>query len=201
MRKLITQRLQTDDGSGARAPNGDHALNFHLPPLTGRMTPASVLVPLVERPGGMTMLLTKRAMHLAAHAGQVSFPGGRREAHDTDAVATALRETEEEVGIERKLVDVVGRLDEYRTGTGYAITPVVGFVGQGFSLRVDPFEVAEVFEVPFEFLMDPVNHRRERVQWQGAMREYYAMPYGDYNIWGATAGMIRNLYEKIRGDI
>lgn len=163
------------------------------------MRPAAVLVPLVERKGGLTVLLTLRTAHLSAHAGQISFPGGRVEDHDPDAIAAALRETHEEVGVAPTHVEVVGCLDQYRTGTGFSITPVVGFVRPGFRLVPDPGEVAEAFEVPFDFFMDPANHKRHRMTWQGREREFYAMPYQQYYIWGATAGMLHNLYTKIRG--
>jgi 8-oxo-dGTP pyrophosphatase MutT (NUDIX family) len=130
---------------------------------------------------------------MPSHAGQIAFPGGRRQAEDADAVATALRETEEEVGLARTFVDVIGTVDRYRTGTGYEITPVVGIVTPGFITRADPREVADVFEVPLEHFLDEKNHRIDSRIWQGRERRYYAMPYGERYIWGATAGMLKNL--------
>jgi 8-oxo-dGTP pyrophosphatase MutT (NUDIX family) len=156
--------------------------------------PAAVLVPIVNRPSGLTVLLTQRTAHLRDHAGQVSFPGGRREAHDADAVATALREAREEVGIVPAQVEVLGMLPEYRTGTGFAVIPVVGLVEPPLNLRLDDFEVAEAFEPPLSFLLDPANHQRHSVEVQGVLREYWAMPWRGYHIWGATAGMLLSLY-------
>ena len=131
---------------------------------------------------------------MPSHAGQVAFPGGRRQASDVDAAATALRETEEEVGIPARFVDVIGAVDLYHTGTGYEITPIVGIVTPGFTVRADPREVADVFEVPLEHFLDEVNHKIDSRQYQGRERRYYAMPYGERYIWGATAGMLKNLH-------
>lgn len=161
------------------------------------LTPAAVLVPIVLRDAGQTMLLTQRTAHLRDHAGQISFPGGRVEVDDASPVATALRETEEEIGLARERVDVLGFLPEYRTGTGFRVTPVVALIRPPFELLPDPFEVAEVFEVPLSFLLDPANHQRHSLHYRGALRSYFAMPYGDYFIWGATAGMIRSLSERL----
>jgi len=164
---------------------------------------ASVLVPLVGRDDGLTVLLTRRTDHLRDHAGQISFPGGRAETHDDDAVATALRETEEEVGLPRSHVDVIGSLPVYTTVTGFIVTPVVALVQPGFALTIDEFEVAEAFEVPLAFLMDPAHHQRHVFEFEGAQRRFLSMPWtglgadGDrrqYFIWGATAAMLRNLY-------
>jgi len=153
-----------------------------------------VLVPLVNRAAGITVLLTQRTADMPSHAGQVAFPGGRRQASDVDAAATALRETEEEVGIPAHYIDVIGALDLYHTGTGYEITPIVGIVTPGFAIRADPREVADVFEVPLEHFLDEVNHKIDSRQYQGRERRYYAMPYGERYIWGATAGMLKNLH-------
>jgi 8-oxo-dGTP pyrophosphatase MutT (NUDIX family) len=166
-------------------------------------TDASVLVALVERPEGLTVLLTQRTTHLRAHAGHVAFPGGKAEASDADAVATALRETEEEVGLARRYVDVIGALPLYRTVTNFDVTPVVALVQPAFTLRIDPFEVAEAFEVPLAFLMTPAHHRRHVFDWEGGQREFLSMPWprpdgqGDYFIWGATAAMLRNFYRLL----
>jgi 8-oxo-dGTP pyrophosphatase MutT (NUDIX family) len=146
----------------------------------------------------MTVLLTKRTEHLNDHAGQISFPGGRAEPEDADAIATALREAEEEIGLSRAFVEVIGRLDTYITRTQYSVTPIVGIVRPGFTLTIDPFEVAEAFEVPLAFLLDGRNHTRDSREYRGMVRHFWAMPYNDYYIWGATAGMLRNLYNRVQ---
>lgn len=161
------------------------------------LTPAAVLFPIVLREEGQTVLLTQRTAHLRDHAGQISFPGGRVEADDPSPIHTALRETEEEIGLSRERIDVLGFLPEYRTGTGFRVTPVVALVRPPFELAIDPFEVAEAFEVPLAFLLDPLNQKRHSLHYRGALRHFFAMPYGDYFIWGATAGMIRSLSERL----
>jgi 8-oxo-dGTP pyrophosphatase MutT (NUDIX family) len=199
-RSFLRSKLkQTDESSDRAAPlRGDFDLNPHVPSREERkLRPAAVLVPIVERAGGATILFTKRADTLQAHAGQVSFPGGRIEESDGGSVAAALRETEEEIGLSRDFVEVVGFLDRYETGTGFAITPVVSVVREGFKIVSDPSEVAAVFETPFDFLMNPVNHERHSREWQGRTRHFYAMPYDGQYIWGATAGMLVNLYERL----
>jgi len=163
---------------------------------------AAVLVPLVERDEGLTVLLTQRNANLSSHAGQISFPGGRWEDTDTSRVDTALRETEEEVGLGRDYVEVIGSLPDYITGTGYDVSPVVGLVSGGFTLRPEASEVADVFEVPLAFLMNPSHHERRLFRWVDGERIFYAMPYpredgGHRFIWGATAGMLRNLYHLL----
>jgi 8-oxo-dGTP pyrophosphatase MutT (NUDIX family) len=162
--------------------------------------PASVLMAIVMREKEPTLLLTQRTAHLHDHAGQISFPGGRVEADDASAIATALRETEEEVGLHRRHVEVIGTLPDYVTGTGYRVTPVVAIVQPPFDLRADPFEVAEIFEVPLSFLMDGANHQRRTVDLPNGIgrRTFYAMPYDRFFIWGATAGMLRNLFHFLR---
>ncbi|MBZ2206696.1 CoA pyrophosphatase [Massilia soli] len=167
---------------------------------TVRMVAASVLVPLVQRPEGLHLLLTRRTDHLTAHAGQISFPGGRAEPEDASAIDTALRETEEEIGLARSHIDVIGLLPDYVTSSGYRVTPVVGLVHPPFELTLDPNEVAAAFEVPLAFLMDGMNHQRLSVELpQGAgRRHFYAIPYGPHFIWGATAGMLRNLFHLLR---
>jgi 8-oxo-dGTP pyrophosphatase MutT (NUDIX family) len=162
-------------------------------PLPEKYRAASVLVPIVNRTPDVTILLTQRTEDMPSHAGQVAFPGGRRQDSDADAVATALRETEEEVGLDRKFIDVIGSYDLYRTGTGYEITPIVGIVTPGFTTRADPREVADVFEVPLGHFLDESNHRIDSRMAQGRERHFYAMPYGKRYIWGATAGMLKNL--------
>lgn len=164
------------------------------------LKPAAVLVPLVPRDGELTVLLTRRTDHLHHHPGQISFPGGRVEENDVSPVMTALRETEEEIGLDPDRVELLGELPEYCTGTGFRVTPVVGLVHLPFELKLDDFEVAEAFEVPLAHFLDPVNHQRHRMEYQGRMREYYAMPYGDYFIWGATAGILVSLYRFLGGS-
>ncbi|MGB5082424.1 MAG: CoA pyrophosphatase [Burkholderiales bacterium] len=156
--------------------------------------PAAVLVPVVGRESGLTVLFTRRTAHLNDHAGQISFPGGRSEPGDASAAETALRETAEEIGLEASRVEVLGELPQYVTVTGYRVTPVIGLVVPPFELTPDEFEVAEVFEVPLEFLIDPANHQRNSIVYEGGARQYYAVPYGDRYIWGATAGMLMNFY-------
>lgn len=159
--------------------------------------PAAVLIPLVVR-DRLGLLLTQRTAHLSTHSGQIAFPGGKVDAEDRDATAAALREAREEIGLEPGHVEVLGSLPEYVTGTQFHITPVVALVRPGFTLLPNPGEVDDVFEVPLDFLMDPVNHRRHGFEWNGEMREWYSMPFQEGAterfIWGATAGMLRNLY-------
>ena len=161
---------------------------------------ASVLIPIVQHQDGLTLLLTERAAHLHDHPGQISFPGGRFEEADINPVETALREAEEEVGLQRSFVDVLGRLPEYRTGTGYQVSPIVALVNPAFELQSDPTEVAAIFEVPLPFLMDGKNHQRRIFDLPdgGGQRQFYAMPYRQHFIWGATAGMLRNLFHFLR---
>ena len=166
----------------------------HLWRPSEELRPAAVLVPFVRRAAGLTILLTQRTDHLYDHAGQISFPGGRSEAHDDSPAATALRETFEEIGLPHSHVEVLGLLPEYTTVTGYRVTPVVGLVSSPPVLSLDAFEVAEAFEVPLRFFLDPGNHQRNTLQFQGRTRHYYAMPYEQRYIWGATAGMLMNLY-------
>jgi 8-oxo-dGTP pyrophosphatase MutT (NUDIX family) len=164
------------------------------------ITAAAVLIALVERDEGLSMLLTQRTAHLTDHAGQISFPGGRAEDYDASPIDTALREAEEEIGLQRRHVDVLGTLPDYVTGTGYRVTPVVGLVKPPFELTPDENEVAEIFEVPLAFLMNAANHRRLSFDLpEGAgRRSFYAMPYERFFIWGATAGMLRNLFHFLR---
>lgn len=180
------------------ALRGDHQLSPHLKP-PPPWVPAAVLVPLIDREDGMTVLLTQRTDHLTDHAGQISFPGGRLEGHDRDAEAGALRETEEELGIPPDRVALLGRLDTYITRTCFEVTPVVGVIAPPFPLQPDRFEVADVFEVPLAFLLEPGNYARHERLYDGQTAYYYAVPYGERYIWGATAGMLRNLCEAL-GD-
>ena len=163
------------------------------------MIAASVLIPLVARPEGLTMLLTRRTDHLSTHAGQISFPGGRAEEVDSSPVDTALREAQEEIGLARRHVEIIGQLPDYLTGTGYHVTPVVGLLTPPFALTADAGEVAEIFEVPLAHLMNGAHHQRLSVDLPaGGRRSFYAMPYERYFIWGATAGMLRNLFHFLR---
>lgn len=179
-----------------RNERGDHSLNDGMQPMPP-LKQAAVLIGCVDRSEGLTILFTRRTSHLAHHPGQISFPGGHIEAEDRGPAATALRETEEEIGLHRRHVEIIGRLDTYVTRTGFVVTPVVGIVTPPFELRPDADEVAEVFEVPLGHFLDPANHQRCSAQFEGATRYFYAMPYGDYYIWGATAGMLMNLYEHL----
>lgn len=160
------------------------------------LQPAAVLLPIVRR-AAPTVLFTRRTEHLARHAGQVSFPGGRVHADDRSLIETALRETEEETGIAAAHISIAGFLDAYETGTGYAILPVVSVVTEEFSLTPNPEEVAEVFEVPLSFLLDPANRERRSAEWQGRQRTYYAFNYGPHYIWGATAAILVDLIERL----
>jgi 8-oxo-dGTP pyrophosphatase MutT (NUDIX family) len=160
--------------------------------------PASVLVPLVMR-DELMVLLTHRTAHLSSHSGQVAFPGGKADPGDADVIATALREAQEEIGLAAEAVEVIGTMPTYTTGSAFVVTPVVALVDPLASLVPNPHEVAQLFEVPLTFLMNPAHHRRHRVEWEGAQREWLSMPYHDghteHFIWGATAGMLRNLYQ------
>lgn len=162
--------------------------------------PAAVLMPMVVREEGLHLLLTQRTAHLNDHAGQIALPGGRVDPDDADAIATALREAEEEIGLARRHVEVIGSLPDYQTGTGFRVTPVAALVHPRFELAADPFEVAEIFEVPMRFLMDGTNHQRRSAVLPNrpGRRSFYAMPYEQYFIWGATAAMLRNLYHFLR---
>jgi 8-oxo-dGTP pyrophosphatase MutT (NUDIX family) len=173
------------------------ALNPAVTPPSAALRPAAVLVPLIDHAGGMSVLLTQRTAHLSAHAGQISFPGGRIEEHDPDEIAAALRETEEEVGLPRDRVSVVGRLDTYVTGTGFEITPIVGIVAPPFALAIDPYEVAEAFEVPLAFILDSRNHQRIERAVGARSRSFFVLPFEGRNIWGATAGILVNLAEVL----
>jgi 8-oxo-dGTP pyrophosphatase MutT (NUDIX family) len=186
-------------GRFAAAPSWEPELNGQ--PWTGQaLKRAAVLLPIVRRSEGLTMLLTQRTDHLINHGGQVSFPGGRTEEHDSSPIETALRETGEEIGLPRRHVEILGVLPEHITVTGYRVTPVVGLVTPPFELAADPNEVAEIFEVPLGFLMDGMNHQRLSVELpDGAgRRSFYAMPYERFFIWGATAAMLRNLFHFLR---
>jgi 8-oxo-dGTP pyrophosphatase MutT (NUDIX family) len=184
-----------------RPENGDHRLNQPLGEEEAGVVaarPAAVLAPIVLRGDRAFLLLTRRAANLRDHSGQIAFPGGKIEAGESP-LAAALREAEEEIGLSPEKVEVLGCLDPYQTGTGFRVFPVLGMVRPPLDLTPDSTEVDDVFEAPLEFLMNPANHQRHKKMWQGRERQYFAMPWEDRYIWGATAGMIRNLYERVYG--
>lgn len=191
---LSREEIQRRLALGPPQEREESALPRYRHPPERAPTPAAVLVPLVNRPSGLTLLLTQRTAHLHDHAGQISFPGGRVDDTDDSRVHTALREAEEETGLHRRHVQIIGQMPEWDIQTGFRVTPVVGWVEPPFELLPDPFEVAEVFEVPLHFLLNPDNHRRHSDVIQGRQRHYYSMPYEGRYIWGATAGMIHTLY-------
>ena len=161
------------------------------------LIPAAVLVPLVVHEDGLNVMLTKRTDHLNNHGGQISFPGGRVDDSDRDALHTALRETEEEVGLHSKDIKIIGELDEYIVGTGYLVNPIIGVIEPPFELTPHEGEVAEVFEAPLEFLITPENMKRHAREFEGIKRHYFAITWEEYFIWGATAGMLRNLSQRL----
>ena len=205
LREWIAQRLDPLDDcepspSSSAVVNSDYDMNpwIQVDP-AAPLTPAAVLVGLVEREGGLTVILTRRSDNLRSHTGQVALPGGRRDPGEA-AWQTALREAEEEVGLDPAYVDLVGLMTPYRTGTNYLITPVVGFVRPGFTLTANPDEVADIFETPFGFLMDPANYEeREMQSADGVTRRFYAATHEDRYIWGVTAYLLRSLYERLYG--
>ena len=185
-------------GRGSARPS-DFDLNPDMKPDPAhRLTRAAVLVPIVARPE-LTLLLTQRTETLTRHAGQIAFPGGRIDAGDADAVAAALREAQEEIGLAAHHITPLGFLDTYRTGTGFVIEPLVALVAPDFELSLQESEVADAFEVPLAFLMDTANHETHARLWQGAERRFYAMPYENRYIWGATAGILKNMQERLYG--
>lgn len=192
--------IESNDVS-IEAPRGDHVLNPGYGPsaetIAKGLRPAAVLIPIIAREEGAQVLFTTRTDHLPSHAGQVAFPGGKIEPGDATPLSAALRETHEEIGLEESFVDPLGYLPPYQTTTGYRVTPVVGVIRPGFELVPDDNEVEDIFEVPLEFLMDPVNHTRESRVWKGRERHFFVIPHGEHYIWGITAGIVRLLYEEI----
>ena len=182
---------------------GDDDLNPDLaliPPPEGGLRLAGVLIGVVNREPGATVILTLRSAHMPTHAGQIAFPGGRMEARDATIIDAALREADEEIGLPAGHVAPVALMDAYRTRTGFRIVPVLAVVEPGFTLQPQEREVADVFEVPLEFLMTVGNHQRHSREWQGRLRHFYAMPYGERYIWGATAGILRAMYERLYAE-
>jgi 8-oxo-dGTP pyrophosphatase MutT (NUDIX family) len=198
--EVVERRLAEAPAPGLRrsadTPRGDHDLNPDMLPEES-LVAAAVLVPIVAHDEGLSLLLTLRTAHLSAHGGQISFPGGRADPVDADESATALREAEEEIGLGRAKVRPIGRLDTYVTRTGFRIYPLVGLLTPPLDLKPDPHEVAEVFEVPLDFVIDPANRRRDSRVYQGRQRFFWAIAYDNRYIWGATAGMIVNLAELL----
>jgi 8-oxo-dGTP pyrophosphatase MutT (NUDIX family) len=177
---------------------GDHELNLEMKALWAvrPIRPAAVLVPVVDR-AELTVLLTQRAIHLPQHPGQISFPGGKIEPSDETPLAAALREAEEEVGLEASVIDPIGYLDLYMTTQGFRIVPLLARIAPDYRLTLNPSEVDEAFEVPLQFLMEPGNHLKHSRDWEGIKRYYFEIPFEHRKIWGVTAGILRNLYEKI----
>ena len=192
-------RFRTAPGAGGDpvTTRGDHDLNPELYEPGQSLRDAAVLVPLVVRANELTVLLTKRTDHLHHHPGQISFPGGRIDPGDASPEDAALRETEEEIGLGRDLFRLLGRLDTYVVRTGFSVVPVVGLIEPPFEVALDEFEVAEVFEVPLSFVLDPANKQRHSRMFKGKERHFFVYPYQDYYIWGATAGMLGNLAEVL----
>lgn len=197
--KDFRMRAALERGSDGDADYGDHRWNPGIEPLFLQrpLRDAAVLVPVVDHGEQATMLLTKRAERLRSHSGQVAFPGGRIDAADGSPEEAALREAEEEIGLDRSFIDVIGRMPDYVSGSGYRIAPVLSVVRPGFLLTINQDEVDDAFEVPLSFLMDPANHSRDSRMWENKERFFYTMPYGERYIWGVTAGIIRTLYERL----
>jgi 8-oxo-dGTP pyrophosphatase MutT (NUDIX family) len=197
-RRRVAARLAPERGAAV----GDHSFNPELAELLLKMErrPAAVLVPVVHREPEATVLFTERNDGLRAHAGQIAFPGGRIDPDDSGPEAAALREAEEEIGLDPAFVETLCLAPDYLTGSGYLVAPVIAIVRPGFRLNRNPAEVADAFEVPLGFLMDPANHRRGSRTWQGAKRTFFEMPYQGRHIWGITAGMVRILYERLYMD-
>jgi len=193
--RLFEQRL---DFAGLANP-GDLRLHGSEEGAPATLRDAAVLIGIVTRASGLNVILTRRPDHFNSHPGQVAFPGGRIDPIDAGPVEAALREAEEEIGLSPALVDVRGVLDPFATGTGFKIFPVVGFVDSRFTAKINTEEVAEEFEVPFAFLMDPKNHLEKTAELRGRLRTYYEMPYGGQRIWGATAHMVVKLYCRLYG--
>ena len=192
-------RAAIDRGPHEAYDYGDHSFNPGHPRVTGPRTlrDATVLIPVVDHGGDANVLLTKRTEKMRSHSGQIAFPGGAIDPTDASPEDAAVRETLEEIGLGAADIEVVGRMPDYVTGSGYRIVPVFGIVRPDYLLTINRDEVDDAFEVPLSFLMDPANHRRESRVWQDKERFYYTMPFGERYIWGVTAGIIRTLYERL----
>ena len=192
-------RAAIDRGPHEAYDYGDHSFNPGHPRVTGPRTlrDAAVLIPVVDHGDEATVILTKRAEKLASHSGQVAFPGGRIDPSDVSPEAAALREAEEEIGLDPDHIEIVGRMPDYVSGSGYRIAPVLSIVRPGFTLSINEHEVDEAFEVPLRFLMDPANHAQNSREFNERVWVFYDMPYGGQRIWGVTAGIIRTLYERL----
>jgi 8-oxo-dGTP pyrophosphatase MutT (NUDIX family) len=199
VREKLAPELSPEAFAGDSEPRvSDYSLNGPPPDAAtlAKARPAAVLAPIIARPDGLSVLLTLRASHLRAHSGQVAFPGGQVDPGETP-LATALREAREEIGLEARFIEPLGWLDPYLTGTGFRVAPLVALIDPGFALTINDDEVADVFETPFAYLMDPANHLLQEREWRGKTRKFYAMPHGERYIWGATAGILRNLWERL----
>lgn len=195
-----SQRAAPESESALTAPRGDHDLNPDLYDPASPLRDAAVLVPIINHGRQLTVLLTRRSDALPDHPGQISFPGGSIDPGDKDAEDAALREAEEEVGLTRDRVRLIGRLDTYVIRTGFCVVPVIGLVAPPFTLQAEAGEVEEIFEVPLNFFLDNGNRQTHSRVFHGKTRYFYAYPYGDYFIWGATAGMLSNLAEVLRAE-
>jgi 8-oxo-dGTP pyrophosphatase MutT (NUDIX family) len=195
IRTILLEKLNFSD----EEKDGDYYLNEGMKNtlITNAKKPAAVLIGLIARESGVNVILTKRAETLNNHSGQIAFPGGRIDDEDASAEAAALREAWEEIGLDINEVEVMGRLPNYHTGSGYRVAPVIGFVREGADFKINPDEVDYMFEVPLSFLMDEANHQKTSKTWNDQERFFYAIPYGEYYIWGVTAGMIRVLYNRV----
>lgn len=197
--RVRAQLANVSRPAGGVQAGDDHVVSLHERDVAAALAearPAAVLIGLIARPEGATVLLTERATHLRSHSGQVAFPGGKIDPGE-DAIECALREAEEEIGLARRHVEPFARLDPYLSGSGYSITPVVAEIHPPFDLTINHHEVAETFETPWAFVMNPANHQRQSREWKGEMRHFYAMPWENHYIWGVTAGILRNLYERL----
>lgn len=196
---LLDRKLDHPERPANAAARGDGELDGRIIPSGTTLQQAAVLAPLILHDGPPRFLFTVRAAHLTKHAGQISFPGGRREIGET-LVEAALRETREEIGIAPEYVDIIGCFDPYETVTAFQVTPFVGVVKPGYTVTPDQQEVSDVFETPFDFLMNAANHERHEMEFRGQLRRFWAMPYEERYIWGATAGMLKALHDRLFGE-